>query len=543
MNRHRVLWLTILGLVLASLACNAFAGTPEPAVPPPPTFVGSMPTTTAPDVGAAPTVTLPGTTVALGTETPAGPQVQALVDVNVRAGPGVAYSTDGFLLKGETAVLIGKDPTFNWWKIACPPRSTGPHCWVSGRAQYTAAANADNVPIAEIPPTPTPEPGNVGPVVVYVAGGRITVLPLTITQSPPLAGEPQLVGARSDVQDVLISPDGRKIAYKAGAIPNNELRVINVDGSDDRLLVAAADFPVTVIETVDTFRDFVNDVQWTPDSRTLVFNTGRIGQEMPLSADLADLWTVSLDGDPVQLFAPGNGGGAFAISSTGQVILSQEETIRRVRLDGSGVETLLQFERVNTASEYTYYPQPQWTADGSRAFVAIPDREPFAPGATATLWQIPTVGTAVPLGALPGNILFNPVTWSPNGAQLAYARQLVGSANVEPQLMVGSANGQDVGVYNSAEQITFFAWSPDNTHFLYTAGQFYAVGRANAGPMTISIPLGQQARAARWLTADTFIVAVGSGSAWTLRSGNVAGETAQLTTFTGSGAAFAVWTR
>ncbi|MCA9959086.1 MAG: hypothetical protein KC443_08630 [Anaerolineales bacterium] len=544
MGRHRVLWLTIFAFVLMSLACNAFAGTAEPVVPPPPTLAATD--GTLPPVVAAPTVTLPGSateTPGAGTPTAtaAGPQVQALVDLNVRTGPGVGYGTDSFLLEGETAVIIGKDPAASWWKINCPARSTGPECWVSGRAQYTAVTNVENVPVAVVPPTPTTEPDDLGAIVVYIENGRLTLLTLDTAKTPPAAGAPRILSERSDVQSAIIAPNGRLIAYKVGGVESSELRVINVDGSDDRLVVQAASLPLPAGRTVDAYVLQVAQVQWTADSQRLIFNTDlqpRVGITL---GNQADLWSVTLDGTTTQIFAPGQGGAAFAVSASNQVLMTQATAVLRANLDGSNRETMIQFDMINTASEYIYYPQPQWSIDGSRAFVAIPSREPFMPEATAALWQIPAVGTAVQLGTLPGNILFNPVTWSANGAQLAYVRQVVGSANVEPQLMIGSSSGQDVGVYNSAEQITFFEWSPDNTHFLYTIGSLYAIGRASAGPMTISIPAGQQARAGQWLTADTFVVAVGSGGAWTLSSGDVNGTTTPLLTLNSSSMLFDVW--
>lgn len=541
MVRHRVFLLTIVGFVLVSLACNAFAGTSEPSVPPLPTFAESEPTQTASAIGAAPTATLASAVTPIGTETPTGPQVQALVDLNVRTGPGVAYSTNSFLLEGETAVIIGKDPDGSWWKIACPARAETAQCWVSGKAQYTAVSNTESVPVAEIPATPTPEPESLGPVAVYLENRRLMILPLDVAKDPPAAGAPRPIGERSDVQALQISPDGRKIAYRAGIFPAGDLRVINVDGSDDRALVAATDLPLPPGRDAATYVVTVDQFQWTADSQRLVFNTQLTPYEGITLGNQADLWRVGMDGTPTQVFAPGEGGAVFAVSPVDQVIMSQATAIVRANLDGSGRETLVQFELVNTASEYIYYPIPQWTTDGSRAFTAVPSREPFSPEAVATLWQLPSTGTAVQLGTLPGNILFNPVAWSYNGAQLAYVRQLISSANVEPVLMVGSTNGQDVGAYNSAEQIAFFDWSPDNTHFLYTTGQFYAVGQASSGPMTISIPAGQHVQKGQWLNESTFVIATGSDGSWTLSSGNVSGVTTPLTTFASRNGIFDVW--
>ena len=86
------------------------------------------------------------------------PLLEALVDVNVRTGPGVQYNRNGFLFGGETTRVLGRDPESGWWKIECPGRSDGSSCWVSGGTQYTKVTNSEGVPVAAAPPTPTPLP-------------------------------------------------------------------------------------------------------------------------------------------------------------------------------------------------------------------------------------------------------------------------------------------------------------------------------------------------------------------------------------------------
>ncbi len=137
MPRQRILWFAISLLILSSLACNAFAGAPEPGLtlPPPPVTETDAASLSDGEIGLAPTATLPGAITDVPLVDAAGnPLLEALIDVNVRTGPGVIYGRDGFLFAGETAAVLGHDPVSGWWKIACPGRSDGPECWVSGGA-------------------------------------------------------------------------------------------------------------------------------------------------------------------------------------------------------------------------------------------------------------------------------------------------------------------------------------------------------------------------------------------------------------------------
>jgi hypothetical protein len=143
MRDRTVLWGMII-VAATMLACNAFAGQRDPLLPPPPspaagsatitsTTTGS--TTTAPTSlpGLAPTVTLP----ALATPAEGQRFVRVLVDLNIRAGPGVRFDRVGFLLRDERVRVLGRDPQSGWWRIECPPDADGTECWVSGGSQFT----------------------------------------------------------------------------------------------------------------------------------------------------------------------------------------------------------------------------------------------------------------------------------------------------------------------------------------------------------------------------------------------------------------------
>ena len=113
--------------------------------------------TLAPTWTPTPAATPTPTSTMTPTPTVGVPLVTALVDLNVRSGPGVEYPRIGALMKGQSARVTGRSPDLMWWQIVYPPDPSG-RGWVSGRPQYTSAANVDNVPIVSPPPLPTATP-------------------------------------------------------------------------------------------------------------------------------------------------------------------------------------------------------------------------------------------------------------------------------------------------------------------------------------------------------------------------------------------------
>jgi hypothetical protein len=117
---------------------------PTPAVP-------TLTTTPEPPT-ATPTITL--TVTPFFSLTPLVPMISVSVATNCRTGPGRAYSMVGALLVGETAQVLGRDPTGNYWYIPNPD-SSGDFCWVWGE-YATLTGNTTVLPIYTPPPTPTP---------------------------------------------------------------------------------------------------------------------------------------------------------------------------------------------------------------------------------------------------------------------------------------------------------------------------------------------------------------------------------------------------
>ncbi|NKQ35526.1 MAG: hypothetical protein HF973_07920 [Chloroflexi bacterium] len=551
MNAKRPLFFLISILFIVSLACNAFAGNTEPALELPPPLVTTEPGAT-PVSGLAPTATLPSDAPVSSTAVPGSATVAILVDLNIRSGPGVAYDRIGFFTKGATVPALGRDPGSGWWLVQCPPHISAPQCWVSGGPQYTQPNNADSVPVAPAPPTPTPIPTNTpeptaeadtavarSAFIAYTDDDGLWALPLDMSADPPApAGDAANIVSDPAIQQILISPDGRRLAYLSRAGEANVLNVVNVNGSGQTTLVNAADLPVP--EDAGSVAPLISDIAWLPDGRTLAFNSSLVNLEGPGSGSALDLYTVTVSGEMTAVFPPGSGGATFALSPDGsQVIFGLPESVVRANMDGTGVETVIEFDFINTASEYAYAPTAQWTADGSAAYVAIPSADPWVVGANAALYRIPVGETAVEVGSVLGNILFNPVQWTPNGDKLAYV-QIVSSRRPPDQaLTLADGDGQNPVSYRVGDQLFLHDWNAAGTYFLYAGNGFYAVGRPGESPVEITIPVGTVGMV--WLNNSSFVTANGSGGVWNLSSSNLSGESVTLAAANINFIQFDVW--
>jgi hypothetical protein len=551
MWKERPLLQIVVLFALIGLACNAFAGSVEPGFDPPPTIdpaVGEVIDDPDAEPGLAATPTLPGEGDEGNGE--GRPRVTTLVALNVRSGPGVAYEIVGFLLEGSRADIIGQNEEGNWWRIACPEDSEAEECWVSGGSQFTLASNAGAVEVVETPPLPTPVPPAPEPgmaLLVYVDNGRLYLSRLNLSQDPVTASSPIQLVNDAQVTDISIAPDGRRVAYLNGHSGPNSLKTVNIDGRDERTLVEATDIalPDGYEETDWELR--LNQIQWLANSQEVAFNTALINLIGPGVGPQEDFWTVDLQGEMTEVFAPGIGGGAFTISPGGVILLSRSTEIVRAGLDGR-TQALISFNFINTASEYIYYPTPRWSSDGSVAYVGIPSAEPFGPNPTARLWRIPAAGGAAQLGSIPENILFSDLYWNDSGTHLAYTRLIDETGSPTPRLIVASGGGQlgpDGLPYATDEQLGLHGWSSNNQNFLFSGSGYFAIGQPMADETRVPLPANSRVDDGQWLTANSYVVSLqpgGSGN-WLLVSGNLLGNTTQLVNLSSNQRPFfSLWT-
>ncbi|MFN2210678.1 MAG: SH3 domain-containing protein [Candidatus Promineifilaceae bacterium] len=533
-GKDNALKFLIAMLALASLACNAFAGNLEP-FPEPPT-VDSRPSATEKPQSATPSPT----------QIDAGaPVVSILVNLNVRSGPGLQYDRVGFLSQGASAAVIGADKSSGWWKIDCPASLSVNECWVSGGSQFVTANNMQDVPTAVAPPTPTTIPPTVEVghgLLAYIDGGRLFVASLNLGQDPPeLAQDPRQVSTADGVEHFAFSPDGRRIAYTAGSESTNSLNVVNVDGGDHRTLVSSNILPLAVRQESSRTTVLIDTIHWLPDGSSVAFNTRVQNLDGPGGINQEDLWLATLEGELANTFPAGGGGGAFVMESATHVLLSRAAEIARGDLRTGEQEILLQFDPINTASEYIYYPIPQLTARGT--YLAVPAQDPWPAEAETTLWRMLVNTPAIEIGRLAAIPLDQPVSWSSDGRLTSFIRRSNSEEQPFLRMYTAEGDGSSAVPYAGGAELNFLAWKPGDEQFLYAGMGFYAVGRPQAPPVQLLMPAGQIISQGDWLKGDNFVVVIidPANQGWQIQSANTSGETRLLANGTGGGPAIAVW--
>ncbi len=471
-------------------------------------------------------------------------ELSVLVDLNVRAGPGVKYERRGYLSEGATAVITGRDPQSEWYKIACPADVGEGECWVAGGPQFVTVTGADLVQSVPVPATPTadaPRLAEPGGRLAYVSGGQLYFADLELGNDlPELATPPLRLTESAALSAFSFSPDGQYIAYLSEDDEGNSLHVVQLNGREPTLLVTSQAIPAPEGDAGQ--KDvLIDEMEWLPDSREIVFNTALAGTGSGGLQSQEDLWSVTISGDLRAILAASDGGGSVTVLSQEQALLGRADELLRADLSRSVTEGVLAFPIVNTASEYAYYPRPQVTKAG--AFVSIPAGNPWEEGAQTSLWQIPTIGQAVLLGQLENVHISEPVVWAEKGDRTAFVQQSIGAGAQLPRLLLADAKGDAAEPYTGGEGLRFFAWSRESQSFLYAGAGFYAVGRMGAPAQQMVLEADQQTGTAVWAAEERYLVSVGSVAAmeWHIKGGNANGRTNSLITLRGESAPFAVW--
>jgi hypothetical protein len=157
MSKGREVITFILLLVLVS-ACNlpggsAITGGTEPVPISMSDTANPVPLAATDTPG--PTLTVTFTPSSTATSTPSHPLISVSTDTNCRSGPGQVYDYLGGLQEGETAEVIAKDPTGQFWYIQNPDAPG--YCWVWGK-YATIVGDTGPLPAYTPMPTPTPTP-------------------------------------------------------------------------------------------------------------------------------------------------------------------------------------------------------------------------------------------------------------------------------------------------------------------------------------------------------------------------------------------------
>jgi hypothetical protein len=371
-------------------------------------------------------------------------------------------------------------------------------------------------------PTPTTAPVQR---IVYTSGGEAWVL--------EGSGPPQQITHTGGVQTVVISDDGRRVAYlrRDSSESPAELRAVGSDGADDISLLTPA--KANSLHPLDGFlRIEPASFDFVPRSHDLFFNTRAVA-EGPGLLKFDDLYELNADTGHLAQILPAEQGGDFSVSPNGsQIAIIQPDAISMANIDGSALrQDLVTFEPVLTYSEYQYYPRIVWAADSSAAEVVIPSREPLGADPSAAVWRIPAhTGPATKLSTIPGDFFFIAMgshsLLSPDLGRVAFARKTT-TPDVD-QLVIANTDGSDEVVYDTGR---FFwqAWAPDASHFLYGAALPSQLQLGQIGGSASPVEEGTDVR---WLYASSYLFVSGSQGSWELREAAIGQAATTLATST-----------
>jgi serine/threonine protein kinase/Tol biopolymer transport system component len=234
------------------------------------------------------------------------------------------------------------------------------------------------------------------------------------------------------------TPDGR-IVYGSGARGNQDIWIVNADGSDQRQLTANAN------------ADLWPEV--TPDGRYIVFVSDRAGG--------SNIWRMDIDGGNAKRLTAGSGESRPHCSPDGrwavyQISDGRETTIWRVPIEGG--------EPV------------QVTAKDSRRPVVSPDGKLIAchfvdesEGGASKVAVIPFEGgPPIKLFNIPAAIRSGLLKWTADGRALSYVDSRGGVSNIWAWPIDGGRPSQVTDFKEG--RIFYFDWSPDGRQLAYSHG-------------------------------------------------------------------------
>ena len=162
LNRFRpsvYMWI-LLGIVIMLLSACQVEASPLGTVPGGSTIriSGTATPSDAPAPGTATALVVPTATQTAETSTvevlPTDVQlITALVNVNIRSGPGLDYDVVSFLSAGQSRAVNGVSQDNGWWSISCPNSNSG--CWIVAQPDLTQPSAEPSSATAS-----TPAPGD-----------------------------------------------------------------------------------------------------------------------------------------------------------------------------------------------------------------------------------------------------------------------------------------------------------------------------------------------------------------------------------------------
>ncbi|MDX1665504.1 MAG: hypothetical protein R3272_17080 [Candidatus Promineifilaceae bacterium] len=334
------------------------------------------------------------------------------------------------------------------------------------------------------------------------------------------------------VSSVTLSPDASRVVFEH----EGELWVVSSAGGDERPLVPASTFEnIPLEEFVVGLAPY--QIGWIPGTSRILFNT--MGQlEGPGLYLSDDLWLADAETGEVRLLLGGGEGGNFTIAPDGEEIalVDRDGNVDVADIDGSNRREIFDYPRVLTFSEYAFYAEPVWAADGT-LWVALPSYDGMAVSAEpAAIWQLFTGGEPARLvGRLPeaDPMPYATPAIAPGANHVAY---FVAQGDGGFELMVAPLGAEIGAAQMLAEGVQpEVVWAPDGNHLVASevgdsVSRFIAALTGNRFP----IGDGQGAVAeVQWLGPDSFVYAEAQEDGWELLVASIGGVGEPFAAFDG----------
>ncbi len=375
-------------------------------------------------------------------------------------------------------------------------------------------------PLPEVAATPVPVDAFEAPTglqIAFIKDGDVWLWTAEQRQSIPLTD----IG---DAEGYLrMSDDGQLVAFVRGW---DGLWLVGTDGTEARSLVTSAELGELDPEGTGPA---LNRFEWVPGTHLLAFNTRlqtAIGQAFSHDLHLVDADTLKW----TTLLPPGEGGEFYYSPDGSQIALVTPNEISLIDADGSNRrDRVLTYTPVATYSEYQYYAQPVWAADGRALRVAIPPADPLTGSVQLmTIWHLPTDGSPAWLvrsvSAAP-SLDPQALSFSSDLSYVAYI-QLRGTENALPEettswLELRRLESEDVMAIPDVDIL--FGWAPASRHIAYLLGRQdpqLQIGQWSGPAFPVSVDAGTPGVHLGWLDAEHYLVTAGHDQAWGAKGGS-----------------------
>lgn len=385
-------------------------------------------TSVANQINSSPTLP-PETPTTSPTSTPTSysgtPVVEAMAELTVRNNPALTGEVLYYLPAGAVVELIGQDRESRWWQI----RTAQGIGWIAVDDTTSTALGADSLPIVILPTdTPTNTPTST----------LTPTLTATATATPTLTLTPTLIPTKTPAPTPTPLGGGGQIAFISDRDGNQEIYIMNVDGSQARNIT---NHPAS--DSVPA---------WSPDNQRLVFESNRDGNWEIYATNVEGSNVIRLTDNPGEdrdpEWSPDGVHISFASSRDGYW------RIWRLNLNTNELIALTD----NNAGDWS----PGWSPNGQRLVFA--SNRDFSDDGKGEIYVMNMDGSRQT--NLTNNAVHESVPhWSPNGQQITFYSERDGNREIYVMNVDGSGLRK---VTNNRSDDFLGTWSPDNQQIAFT---------------------------------------------------------------------------